>query len=159
MPQKGIWGSNPHLSARLFPRAVKARLHIAPHRRRFTPSGGVAEWLNAAVSKTVSPVTPVTRVRIPPPPPFELNSRLREFFRFRGSCTIRTLRRQNSPVDCSGPSAARSCEFAEGEGASNPSSSASLLSTMQTQVRPMLQLCCIGRGFVPPRGVRRKAGS
>ena len=33
------------------------------------PSGGVAEWLNAAVSKTVSPVTPVTRVRIPPPPP------------------------------------------------------------------------------------------
>ena len=31
--------------------------------------GGVAEWLNAAVSKTVSPVTRVTRVRIPPPPP------------------------------------------------------------------------------------------
>lgn len=31
--------------------------------------GGVAEWSNAAVSKTVSPVTPVTRVRIPAPPP------------------------------------------------------------------------------------------
>ncbi len=36
-----------------------------------TLCGGVAEWLNAAVSKTVSPATPVTRVRIPPPPPFE----------------------------------------------------------------------------------------
>ena len=30
--------------------------------------GGVAEWLNAAVSKTVSGVKPLTRVRIPPPP-------------------------------------------------------------------------------------------
>ena len=30
--------------------------------------GGVAEWLNAAVSKTVSGVTPLTGVRIPPPP-------------------------------------------------------------------------------------------
>ena len=38
----------------------------------FTPRGGVAEWLNAAVSKTVSPVLPVTRVRIPPPPPFSV---------------------------------------------------------------------------------------
>ena len=34
-----------------------------------TPRGGVAEWLNAAVSKTVLPVSLVTRVRIPPPPP------------------------------------------------------------------------------------------
>src|SRR3954452_23551172 len=34
--------------------------------RRF--DGGVAEWLNAAVSKTVSGVKPLTRVRIPPPP-------------------------------------------------------------------------------------------
>lgn len=33
------------------------------------PCGGVAEWLNAAVSKTVYPVSPGTRVRIPPPPP------------------------------------------------------------------------------------------
>ena len=33
------------------------------------PCGGVAEWLNAAVSKTVYPVFPGTRVRIPPPPP------------------------------------------------------------------------------------------
>lgn len=31
--------------------------------------GGVAEWLNAAVSKTVWPATRVTGVRIPPPPP------------------------------------------------------------------------------------------
>src|SRR4029453_5772507 len=30
--------------------------------------GGVREWLNPAVSKTVVPVTPVPRVRIPPPP-------------------------------------------------------------------------------------------
>jgi hypothetical protein len=30
--------------------------------------GGVAERLNAAVSKTVSGVKPLTRVRIPPPP-------------------------------------------------------------------------------------------
>ena len=28
----------------------------------------MAEWLNAAVSKTVSGVKPLTRVRIPPPP-------------------------------------------------------------------------------------------
>ena len=32
-------------------------------------SGGVREWLNRAVSKTVVPVTPVPWVRIPPPPP------------------------------------------------------------------------------------------
>jgi hypothetical protein len=31
--------------------------------------GEVAEWLNAAVSKTVRRVTPVSRVRIPPSPP------------------------------------------------------------------------------------------
>ena len=30
--------------------------------------GGVREWLNRAVSKTVERVTPVPRVRIPPPP-------------------------------------------------------------------------------------------
>ena len=33
-----------------------------------TALGGVREWLNRAVSKTVVPVTPVPRVRIPPPP-------------------------------------------------------------------------------------------
>ena len=43
-------------------------------RRRLTSAtlqaalGGVREWLNRAVSKTVVPVTPVPRVRIPPPP-------------------------------------------------------------------------------------------
>jgi hypothetical protein len=34
--------------------------------------GGMAEWLNAAVSKTVLPVIQVTRVRIPLPPPENL---------------------------------------------------------------------------------------
>lgn len=52
------------------------------------PCGGVAEWLNAAVSKTVSPVTRVTRVRIPPPPP-ERMQQVREssglFFYFRST--------------------------------------------------------------------------
>ena len=43
-----------------------------PESRGPIPCGGVAEWLNAAVSKTVSPVLPVTRVRIPPPPPFSV---------------------------------------------------------------------------------------
>ena len=43
--------------------------NAAKHTRRHHPSGGVAEWLNAAVSKTVLPVLLVTRVRIPPPPP------------------------------------------------------------------------------------------
>ncbi len=38
--------------------------------------GGVAEWLNAAVSKTVWPATRVTGVRIPPPPPgYKLQAR------------------------------------------------------------------------------------
>ena len=35
-----------------------------------SPFGGVAEWLNAAVSKTVYPFGG-TRVRIPPPPPLQ----------------------------------------------------------------------------------------
>ncbi len=35
------------------------------------PRGGVAERLNAAVSKTVRRVIPVSRVRIPPPPPLK----------------------------------------------------------------------------------------
>ena len=43
-----------------------------PESRGPIPCGGVAEWLNAAVSKTVLPVTRVTRVRIPPPPPAEI---------------------------------------------------------------------------------------
>ena len=37
-----------------------------------TEYGGMAEWLNAAVSKTVLPVIQVTRVRIPLPPPENL---------------------------------------------------------------------------------------
>lgn len=43
-------------------------LSVAPQGAT-SPFGGVAEWLNAAVSKTVYPVSPGTRVRIPPPPP------------------------------------------------------------------------------------------
>ena len=56
--QKRIWGSNPHLSA-------------TERQARHRPYGRVAERLNAAVSKTVSPVTPVTRVRIPALPPVD----------------------------------------------------------------------------------------
>ena len=63
--QKRLRGSNPRLSARFLPR--RGSPGDAP---RFTPSGGVAEWLNAAVSKTVYPTFSGTRVRIPPPPPF-----------------------------------------------------------------------------------------
>ncbi len=44
-----------------------------------TPCGGVAEWLNAAVSKTVRRVFPVSRVQIPPPPP-HLNAKRYSFF-------------------------------------------------------------------------------
>jgi hypothetical protein len=43
-------------------RSTSLKLSAAP--------GGVAERLNAAVSKTVSGEIPPTRVRIPPPPPF-----------------------------------------------------------------------------------------
>ena len=36
--------------------------------RRYTLRGEVAEWLNAAVSKTVMSVIPASGVRIPPSP-------------------------------------------------------------------------------------------
>jgi hypothetical protein len=49
------------------------------------PPGGVAERLNAAVSKTVSGEIPPTRVRIPPPP---LSS---EFFWISLTATLRTV--------------------------------------------------------------------
>ena len=62
MRLKRIRGSNPRLSARAFTRRP---IYRAPR----SPYGGVAEWLNAAVSKTVWPFR-VTRVRIPPPPPW-----------------------------------------------------------------------------------------
>ena len=55
------------------------------------PRGGVAERLNAAVSKTVRRVIPVSRVRIPPPPPLRF-CRLElmlEPFCFRGGGGIR----------------------------------------------------------------------
>ncbi len=42
--------------------------------------GEVAERLNAAVSKTVLPATPVTRVRIPASPPVQSTSQLGTFF-------------------------------------------------------------------------------
>ena len=51
---------------------LRQNFHTAPYHSltigRRAPYGGVAEWLNAAVSKTVWPFR-VTRVRIPPPPP------------------------------------------------------------------------------------------
>src|SRR4051794_11298491 len=50
------------LTSRILPRPAS----LSGDARRF--AGGVAEWLNAAVSKTVSGVKPLTRVRIPPPP-------------------------------------------------------------------------------------------
>ena len=59
MPQKGIRGSNPRLSA-IFPNRTCKGIRIF---------GGVAEWSKAAVSKTVIPAFPVSRVRIPTPPP------------------------------------------------------------------------------------------
>ena len=96
MRQKRIWGSNPHLSARLF----HLRVIIYAH----TPCGGVAEWLNAAVSKTVSPVTRVTRVRIPPPPPEHPKPRRRGFFIFVR--TWRILRRVRTGRSCA---ALRTC--------------------------------------------------
>src|SRR3954451_15225194 len=48
-------------------RAGQATL-AAPAPQGAAPRGGVPEWLNGAVSKTVVRVTPVPRVRIPPPP-------------------------------------------------------------------------------------------
>jgi hypothetical protein len=54
-----------------------------------TYSGRVAERLNAAVSKTVLPVLPVTRVQIPPlPPGFEGSACGRPFF-IRNAMTLR----------------------------------------------------------------------
>ena len=65
----------------------------SPSLRHFfaTIFGGVSERLNAAVSKTVSPITSVTRVRIPAPPP--LNSQRPSkgaFFVFGDLAWIRT---------------------------------------------------------------------
>ena len=52
---------------------------IAEWHRVFTSCGGVAEWLNAAVSKTVNPLRG-SGVRIPPPPPAMNQSAARRFF-------------------------------------------------------------------------------
>ncbi len=41
----------------------------SPPLRQIFALGGVAEWSKAAVSKTVIPAFPVSRVRIPTPPP------------------------------------------------------------------------------------------
>ena len=50
-------------------RALSAFVTIGEH----AVAGEVAEWLNAAVSKIVLQVFPVTWVRIPPSPPECLN--------------------------------------------------------------------------------------
>jgi hypothetical protein len=40
--------------------------------------GEVAEWLNAAVSKTVTSVIPASGVRIPPSPLFQAPARIKD---------------------------------------------------------------------------------
>ena len=86
-PKAGAAGSRPRHPRRAPPqpppggrrRRPPARVRRAPARllrrstalSRYPPGrtpGGVREWLNRAVSKTVERVTPVPRVRIPPPP-------------------------------------------------------------------------------------------
>ena len=68
--------------------------------------GGVAEWLNAAVSKTVWPATRVTGVRIPPPPPgYKLQARVTvPALFYDNNRGIRTdevdSRQENRPVGC-----------------------------------------------------------
>src|SRR5215208_4274152 len=57
----------PRRADRLIRPSRGASLSAAPRPARGT-LGGVREWLNRAVSKTVVRVTPVPRVRIPPPP-------------------------------------------------------------------------------------------
>ena len=70
---KGYLGFESPSLRQTYPASLfQARFDMAPLEAAHRPCGGVAEWLNAAVSKTVSPVLPVTRVRIPPPPPFSV---------------------------------------------------------------------------------------
>ena len=90
--QKRIWGSNPHLSASDFSKAPVWALSFSPAPLvADTYFGRVAERLNAAVSKTVLPVTRVTRVRIPPPPPVSNESPSDgAFFVFGRAAGIRT---------------------------------------------------------------------
>ena len=86
IPQKGIQGSNPCLSATNPTPPNRAAFFVASLRELFRipvgssregvrhllycalASGGVAEWSNAAVSKTVIPLR-VSGVQIPTPPP------------------------------------------------------------------------------------------
>src|SRR5215217_1498988 len=63
--------------------------------RRYTLRGEVAEWLNAAVSKTVMSVIPASGVRIPPSP---LISSVPDFpFRLRPLCPSHVLARCFDP--------------------------------------------------------------
>lgn len=68
------------------------------------PCGGVAEWLNAAVSKTVYPVSPGTRVRIPPPPPVALFKRA---LAARFSLSIAKAQRSKASAAAAGGGAGR----------------------------------------------------
>ena len=63
------------------PQSAPAPLTARPQRR----PGGVPEWLNGAVSKTVVGVTPLPRVRISPPPLEERKRPRRGPFAFKGS--------------------------------------------------------------------------
>src|SRR5215204_6595235 len=70
-------------------------------RRARGARGGVREWLNRAVSKTVVWVTPAPRVRIPPPPPQAKCPALRGVFGSLAAslrCRRRVNRRQQTPV-------------------------------------------------------------
>ena len=79
------------------------------------PYGGVAEWLNAAVSKTVWPLG-VTRVRIPPPPPsIAYEPPARGSFHIKGTCRGFEPRGRNAPVARCGLSAAKPMSVAEGD--------------------------------------------
>ena len=93
--QKRLRGSNPRLSAS---RSRGAGLGLRSS-AAFTPCGGVAEWTIAAVSKTVYPVSPGTRVRIPPPPPVRADAPKGAFLVLGGGGGIRTRRARNAPPE------------------------------------------------------------
>ena len=64
-------GRRSTIGNRVYPKRVSGvQIPVSPPLSQ-PPCGGVAERLNAAVSKTVSPITSVTRVRIPAPPPLK----------------------------------------------------------------------------------------
>ena len=72
-------GRRSTIGNRVYPKRVSGvQIPVSPPLK--PPRGEVAERLNAAVSKTVLPVNPVTRVRIPASPPLQTTSRPGTFF-------------------------------------------------------------------------------